>query len=682
MGVRFCRSRPQTALRGIPQAIGVTRLTVSALRRVDRYCSIGTGLWRSRKRGPELVAPLIEAADHFVAGRFRFFGYPPVMLTEPINWHHDPMSDVSWPDLPSNRIDHRVAGGDVKWIWELNRLQHLPVLAQAWLLAGERRYSRTAFAHLDTWIDQNPPGRGIAWRGAFEAGLRSISIAVALQGLRDAPELTAQRYQRIVAVLAISAERCWRERSRFSSANNHLIGEMAGLAVIALLFPDLPGAARWESRAVSTLSTEADNLILADGCGAEQSVGYQIATVELLLLVAALLVQRDGRAPSGITGAISRSSAFLAAVVGEDDPDPRYGDADQEFAIRLGPENERPVRDHLSIVAALGLAPGDFKRSSRSLTAEWYRSMLPHAQTPAGSRKDGVPRDFVASDGGLVVMRRGRHRITMDVGPLGYPSIAAHGHADALAVTVSDGGRDLIGDPGTGSYYSHPQWRDGLRATRAHATVCVDGENQSVIGGLFLWSRHANTRLNGFDLESGIIDAEHDGYSRLPGRVIHRRWLIAPPGQRPQLIVDLVTGLGIHEVRTTWPLHPSLDVVNSGTMHTLTRGESPILQLLHAATGPLVLEDSRGDDTHTLGWWSDLLESRTPSWWLSAVCRNELPIVIATLIVPADSIAPSNLHVGQLDDMIAVTWVEGAAPRSATIRVSAVADVTFALGRS
>ena len=53
-------------------------------------------------------------------------------------------------------------------------------------------------------------------------------------------------------------------------------------------------------------------------------------------------------------------------------------------------------------------------------------------------------------------MRRGRHRITMDVGPLGYPSIAAHGHADALAVTVSDGGRDLIGDPGTGSYYSHP----------------------------------------------------------------------------------------------------------------------------------------------------------------------------------------------------------------------------------
>ena len=164
MGVRFCRSRPQTALRGIPQAIGVTRLTVSALRRVDRYCSIGDRALAIAEKGPELVALLIEAADHFVAGRFRFFGYPPVMLTEPINWHHDPMSDVSWPDLPSNRIDHRVAGGDVKWIWELNRLQHLPVLAQAWLLAGERRYSRTAFAHLDTWIDQNPPGRGIAWR--------------------------------------------------------------------------------------------------------------------------------------------------------------------------------------------------------------------------------------------------------------------------------------------------------------------------------------------------------------------------------------------------------------------------------------------------------------------------------------------------------------------------------------
>ena len=627
---------------------------------------------------PDLLPSLIVSADQLADNSFQFFGYPPVALPRPINWHFDPISKITWPDVPANKIDHRDAGGDVKWIWELNRLQHLPLLAEAWLLTGNERYSRVAFEHLDTWIEQNPPGRGIAWRGAFEAGLRAISIAVALQGLRQAPELTVQRYQRIVSVLSVSADRCWRERSLFSSANNHLIGEMAGLAVVAMMFPELPGAARWERNALRTMSTHADRLILADGCGAEQSVGYQIATVELLQLVAALLLQRDGVAPAAITGAIARSSAFLAAVVGESDPDPRYGDADQEFAVRLGPEEERTVRDHLGITAALQRFGGGAGHRSRTLTEEWYRSMKPATAAVGGTAVAGaasIPRDFIAGDGGLVVLRRGDRRITMDVGPLGYPSIAAHGHADALAVTLSDAGGDLIGDPGTGSYYQFPHWRTVMRGTRAHPTVCVDGEDQSVIGGPFLWSRHARTRVRGINLEAGIVDAEHDGYRRLPGRVIHRRWLIAPPDERTQLVVDLVTGNGVHEVKTTWPLHPSIGAHRLGAAHTVHRGDVPVLHLLHAGISPLSLDDSLGDESNDYGWWSDVLESRTPAWWLGAVCRAELPVVMATLISPPDGVVATGLAVVLDGNSIEVTWTEGTDSRGVTVRTSGSAHV-------
>lgn len=626
----------------------------------------------------DLVRPLILSADQLVDNRFQFFGYPAIALPRPINWHLDPISNTAWPDLPANKIDHRASGGGVKWIWELNRLQHLPLLAEAWLFTGDERYSRVVFEHLDTWIVQNPPGRGIAWRGAFEAGLRAISIAVALQGLRQAPELTCERYQRIVSVLALSADRCWRERSLFSSANNHLIGEMVGLAVVAMMFPELPQAPRWERNAVRTLSTHADRLILADGCGAEQSIGYQIATVELLQLVAALLMQRDGAAPPVLTAAITRSSAFLAGVVGERDPDPRYGDADQEFAVRLGPEQERTVHEHLGITAALGRARGGTGYLPRTLAEEWYRSMMPAAATLGGTADEvagSSPRDFVAGDGGLVVLRRGKCRITMDVGPLGYPSIAAHGHADALSVTLSDDGEDLIGDPGTGSYYQYPQWRTVMRGTRAHPTVCVDGENQSVIGGPFLWSRHARTRVHGIDIQAGIVDAEHDGYSRLPGRVFHRRWLVAPPGERTQLVVDLLTGSGVHEVRTTWPLHPSLGAHSLGASHTANRGGVPVLHLLHAGTAPLTVEGSRGDESQNFGWWSDVLESRTPAWWLGAVCRAELPVVMATLISPPDDVVTTGLTVELQGETIDLTWTEGADMRGVTVHTGEAAHV-------
>jgi hypothetical protein len=56
----------------------------------------------------------------------------------------------------------------------------------------------------------------------------------------------------------------------------------------------------------------------------------------------------------------------------------------------------------------------------------------------------------------------------MDIGSLGYVPIAAYGCADALAVTLSAAGRDLVFDPVTASYYGKPPWRGMDRGTRAH----------------------------------------------------------------------------------------------------------------------------------------------------------------------------------------------------------------------
>jgi hypothetical protein len=632
------------------------------------------------KRQPALVAELTRAADQAAQGCFAFFGYPAVTLKSPIDWHHDPFADLRWPDAPSHRLDHRVAAGDVKWIWELNRLQHLPLLAQGWLFTGDSRYSTAAFEQIDGWIDQNPFGRGIAWRGAFEAGLRSVSIAIAVQGLRDAPELTVERYRGIAGVLAESARRCWKERSLFSSANNHLVGEMAGLALVGMMFPELRCARDWERDALNTLTTEAGRQILPDGAGAEQSVGYQMATVELLHMVAVLVRERDGAATTPITEAIARSSRFLAAVVGEVDPEPRYGDADQEFAVRLGPEPVRTVRDHLGIVAASGLGGVRPPAGSDTLSAQWFGEVSQAAATAVPVGADG---SFLAADGGLVVLRDGCRRLTMDVGKLGYLSIAAHGHADALAVTVALDGHDIIGDPGTGSYYQHPQWRARFRGTRAHATVSIDGLDQSVIGGPFLWSRHAGVTLRGVDLSTGVVDAEHDGYTRLPGRVVHRRWLIAPPKERCQLVVDMISALDMtsatasHEVRTTWPLHPDLHVERIEQGRLLTRGGTAVAQILHAANRPWSVDDARGEEATCLGWWSDRLEQRVPAWWLGTVCHTALPFVMATLISPADGGVPADLAVDLRANTVDVSWREDSRPRTVEVRADYAAAVRW-----
>ena len=163
----------------------------------------------------------------------------------------------------------------------------------------------------------------------------------------------------------------------------------------------------------------------------------------------------------------------------------------------------------------------------------------------------------------------------MDVGPLGYLSIAAHGHADALAVTLSAQGRELIVDPGTASFYGKPEWRAVHRGTRAHPTVCVDGVDQSAIGGTFYWRQHAVTTVRSVDLDGGVVDAEHDGYTRLEDPVVHRRWLIAPPGDTTVAVVDLLDGRSVHDVAVSWPLHPELEVTPDSNGHMVIRDGRP-----------------------------------------------------------------------------------------------------------
>jgi hypothetical protein len=625
---------------------------------------------------PDQAAAVVSAADRVLARRFTFFGYPEQSLAAPVDWHHDPLSGTTWPAIPSERIDHRTRPGDPKWIWELNRLQHLPWLAEAWLFTGDDRYAEGAFDQLDSWLTQNPPGIGIAWRGAFEAGVRAISVAVAVAGLRDSAALTPDRYRSVVRMLADSARRCWQERSRFSSANNHLVGELAGLATVALLFPELARARGWERRALAALRTEARRQILPDGAGAEQAVGYQVFTAELLLVVITLLRLRGDEPPTEMLQAVDRSARYLATLVGSGDPAPRYGDDDEGFALRLDAAPLREIPEHLAAVGAVTGNPAALHAATPGLAAGWLAAAGP-AESPTPT---AVPASCYAAHGGLVVLRSGARRLTMDVGPLGYLSIAAHGHADALALTLSVDGQELIGDPGAASYYGHPEWRRVHRGTRAHATVCVDEADQSVIAGPFLWSRHAEVTVHRVDLERGLVDAEHDGYRRLDSPVTHRRWLIAPPDLAEVLVVDLLRGEGGHRVHTSWPSHPALDAARAPGGHLLSRDGTPVLGLSYAANAELTHHEIRGDPDTNLGWWSSRLESREPAWLVGTSAEATAPIVLATVLSPRAAAAggpgpAENLAVALTGDSIEVTWRERELAHRVEIDVSGSADV-------
>src|SRR5205823_3719374 len=125
-------------------------------------------------------------------------------------------------------------------------------------------------------------------------------------------------------------------------------------------------------------------------------------------------------------------------------------------------------------------------------------------------------------------MRSGWQRsdsvLVFDCGPIGFGP-AGHGHADALSLQLHAGDYAFLTDPGAYSYNLDYGWRDAFRTTRAHNTIAVDDEPQSIPADRMSWTRMAHAAAREwvatpwFDLVAG----EHDGYRRLPDPVRHHR---------------------------------------------------------------------------------------------------------------------------------------------------------------
>ena len=586
---------------------------------------------------PEGAARIVARADAVLAGATSALGYPvTVAQLRGRELDLDPVSGYSWPNAHGKRVDFRDSPGNPKSIWEVNRCQELPVLAAASLVSGDRRYEEAAASALLQWLEHQVPGRGIAWANGFEAGIRVISLALTYDALAARPDLEHRLREPVLSSLWEHARWIERDPSTHSSANNHRVGELVGLLAVARLAPELPESERWSSAALDQLRHEAALQILPDGTGAEQAFAYTLFVVDLLLVAVALLDATGGTPPEEVLKAIERAGYALWAQLGRPgEADPTYGDNDDGRAVRLDGLGQRCGRGVASgICARTGSSFGRTVAEHLDTTAWWMFGIDGRDRFVTAIPAE-LPNDVLLEDSGLAILRRGASRVTVDAGPLGYLSLAAHGHADALALTLASEGRDLVVDPGSGTYLGRaPVIRNAFRGTGFHATVLVDGNDQSTAGGPFLWSRHARSRFERVDMKNGTVIAEHDGYLG-EGHIRHRRAVLVL-GSGDVLVYDRLDGVGEHWASVRWPLHESLraEVFSSGEVRAEGHAETGLL-VKTVATRSGEMSVAHGKREPFEGWSSPSLDHVVPAplvkW--DAVFRNELDVV--TMLCPA-----------------------------------------------
>ena len=199
-----------------------------------------------------------------------------------------------------------------------------------------------------------------------------------------------------------------------------------------------------------------------------------------------------------------------------------------------------------------------------------------------------VPTDplLVLPDSGLARLTADRWHVLADIGAPCPDDLPAHAHADTLSCLVSVHGVPLLVDTGTSGYAAGPG-RSYERSTAAHNTATVYGADSTEVWGAFRAARLARVSRIRARADGSLltIEAEHDGFSWLPGRPLHqRRWSLTPAGLR---VEDLVTGDGWHEVTVHWHLAPGseLRLAPGGAVASTAAGEFRI-GVQGPATGP------------------------------------------------------------------------------------------------
>lgn len=580
-----------------------------------------------------------KAADEVIKGKLAVFALNDAQLGTIPCWNKEPRSGVVAPLNFGKTLNYRNPDlvGDIKYLWEPNRHLQLVVLAQAYSLTENQCYLDAIKIQLGSWFEQCPYLMGPNWTSSLELGIRLINWSIVWQLIGGAESRLFQGdagekfrlqwltsiYQHVHFIIG--------HMSRFSSANNHLIGEAAGVFVAAVTWPHWQQFAVWRNKASEILEAEAAKQTSQDGVNREQAVSYQQFVLDFLL-VSALAGRASGDDFSEQYWCrIELMMDYLASIMDVQGHIPMIGDADDGFVVLLSREKTWcPYRSLLATGAVL-FSRGELKKKSIAMDdkTRWLLGLDVDSQYDSLKINNvTLPVNRKFKDGGYYILgadfeTSDEIRLIVDAGPLGYESIAAHGHADALSFTLSIGGDEFLVDPGTYAYHTQKKWRDYFRGTSAHNAVRIDGMDQSESGGNFMWLRKANSHCELFETDEKIdrFTGSHDGYENLADPVTHSREIVFDKIHKVIHVIDHLACEGKHEVECFWHFSEYCTVKISDSKLEAQVGDRMITLKSDTSmkANPVLV---KGDEQLPLGWVSRRYDVKTPSQ--SAYWRYEI----------------------------------------------------------
>jgi hypothetical protein len=527
-----------------------------------------------------VLAAARRATEHIVD----LLGSGDVHLGDRIEWHRDYKSGFVWPRsyFATLRYGDPAGGSDVKFPWELSRLQWMLPLGQAFLFTGKDEFALKARALIESWIEANPHASSINWACTMEVALRIVSLSWLFHAFKHAAAWRDTRFRgEFLRMLYLHADFTARHLEKSDINGNHYTADAAGLVYAGLFFGERADGKSWLESGWTILRNELPLQVYADGVDFEASIPYHRLVQELFLYPALYARLHGVETPRPYRERLVLMARYTAAYVRPDGSVPLVGDADDARTLPLGTQ---PINDHRYLLGISGMAFEDSELIAQfdGSRSEIYWLLGARAATTLNDR---VRRHSVASAsfpfGGCHVLRNAADHVFAVCAPLGLAGRGGHSHNDCLSVDAVLAGVHLFSDCGAYVYTADYAERNRFRSTTYHNTPRVDGEEiNRLVSPTLLWWLHNDARPVvrdvSFASREDRLVLSHTGYERLAAPVTPVRTLTLYHATHTLRIEDAFEGTGEHLIEV--PLHLALGVnvvqTSAGRILLAARGQT------------------------------------------------------------------------------------------------------------
>lgn len=453
-------------------------------------------------------------------------------IFEPIKWHK--AMNGEWPkDKVSFDIEFKESVfGDVRYTWEVNRHLFFPRLALYYKKYNDEKYIDQLKKLFYDWVQENPFLKGVNWSSPMEIAIRAYQWLITLSLLSESEDVNFKKD--LIKAILNSIEYVSENLSAFSSANNHLILEAGIISIIGYCLEPIYKQ-HWFKVGNDILKKEIPLQVYEDGVNKEQAAHYHAFVLDIMLQYNIFLKKINKETLH--EDILYKMTEFIGYAFNNNSA-VEFGDSDDAKILDFTGYK----KNYYKFLLKLSSCYYEEKFIDIGYIDLEIKLLIDNKCDAHSYKKYEYNNLKVFNQGGYAFIKQKNDFLMFDFGNLGFGSIAAHGHADALSI-VYHNKKPIFIDLGTYIYNVQKKWRDYFRKTENHNTLYIEGKCQSKMEGPFLWSKKADAKLIDCGENKSLIylKASHDGY--LPS--IHERTIAYEKKENFIIIEDSFSNEGI-----------------------------------------------------------------------------------------------------------------------------------------